>query len=378
MLQLSTWLRGSTLRRMLMITAVWRLVIAIVGIVAHSLLAVSHFNRPGSLRIEHWPQNPLTVAVDAGIRYDALWYARIALHGYTYSTHHQSSIAFYPLYPILIKVLSLVVGNVYVAGMLLSTVFLFLAVVLLFHWCNDIGLREHAVWATLLLLLFPWAFFYAAMYTESLYLALALAAFIALERRHYGWAAVCAFLIALSRPTGILLVPCLAVLLYLRHVRTWRAWSAPVAGVLGLAAFSFYQLLAFGTSRASANAAAVPPWSRGLGQVLSDLQLHARHLFPSWYLAFMLAVAILMLLPVPLVYRRLGPAYALYAVLVIVLPAASGLISIQRYAVVDFPVFVALATVRNRLVPFALLLIGTIFLVFFTAAFEAGWVWGVF
>lgn len=370
--------RFATPPGLLSMAIAWRLIVATIGIAAHSLLTASHFNASGPLRVEDWSKNPLTLALDSGVRYDALWYARIAQHGYSYSTHHQSSIAFYPLYPLFIKVVSLVIGNVYVAGMLLSTAFFFVAVVLLYRWLWAVRMEEHAVWATLLLLLFPWALFFAAMYTESLYLALAIGAFLALERRRYGWAMLCAFLIALTRPTGILVVPCMAVLLVQQHERSWEAWSAPVAGVVGLGAFGLYQWLLFGTPLASAKAATVPPWSRGLEQAISDMQLHARPHFPAWYIVAMLAVAILMLLPVPLVYRRLGPAYALYALLVIVMPAASGLISIQRYAVVDFPVFVALATLRNRLVPFGLILIGAIFLVFFTAAFEAGWVWGVF
>lgn len=374
--QIGTWLWGTTLRRILTVTVVWRAVIALAGIMAHFLLPTGLMSSFSLLRLEKWPINPLTLAVDAGVRNDSIWYARIVEHGYTFSTHHVSSIAFYPLYPLLIKLVSLPLGNLYVAGMLISTACLFAAVVLLYQWLVVMGLQDRALWATLLLLSFPWAVFFAAMYTESLYLALALGAFLAAERSRYGWAAVCAFLIALTRPTGILVVPCLAVLFFLRGERSWRAGIAVLSGLVGLAAFGVYQAIAFGTPFASERAAVVPPWSRGIRQALNDLRFHARPGFPSWYLVLMLLIAILMLLAVPLVYRRLGPAYALLALFMIGMPAASGLISIERYAVVDFPVFAALATVQNRLVKVGLVEAGTLFLLFFAAAFEAGW--GVF
>lgn len=370
------WLWGTPLRRVLTITAAWRLVVAVAGILAHVLLPAGLMTSFSLLRLERWPANPLTLAIDAGVRNDSIWYARIAQHGYTYSTQHVSSIAFYPLYPLLIKLVSLPLGNVYVAGMLISTACLFVAVALFYKWLAVKGYPDRALWATLLLLSFPWAMFFAAMYTESLYLALVLGTFLAAERNRYGWAAICAFLIALTRPTGILVVPCLAVLFWRRGDRSWRASVAALSGIAGVVVFAVYQVYAFGTPLASEKAATVPPWSRGVGQALSDLQLHARAGLPSWYLGLMLAVGILMLLPVPLVCRRLGPAYALLAVLMIILPAASGLISIERYAVVDFPVFAALATLRSRLVRFGFVECGTLFLLFFTAAFAAGW--GVF
>lgn len=374
--QISAWLWGTNLRRILTLTVIWRLLIAVVGIAAHFLLPTGRMTSFSLLRVERWSQNPLTLALDAGVRNDSIWYARIVEHGYTFSTHHVSSIAFYPLYPLLIKLVSLPTGNLYVAGMLISTACMFAAVVLLYEWLEVKGLESCAVWATLLLLSFPWSVFFAAMYTESLYLALALGAFLAAERRWYGWATVCAFLIALTRPTGILVAVCLAVLLSASGERQWRARAVPVSGFVALATFALYQAIAFGTPFASEEAATVPPWSRGIRQAVSDLHFHARPGFPSWYLVFMLVVAILMLLPVPLVYRRVGPVYALLAVLMIVMPAASGLVSMERYAVVDFPVFAAMATMRSRFVRFGLVEIGVLFLLFFAAAFEAAW--GVF
>jgi len=53
-----------------------------------------------------------------------------------------------------------------------------------------------------LLAAFPFAYFFGALYTESLFLLLALLAFYAIERQKWGLAACMAFVAGATRPTG--------------------------------------------------------------------------------------------------------------------------------------------------------------------------------
>lgn len=373
--RLAAWTWGTPVRRCMTVVAAWRLLIALATVAAHFVMPHGKFTA-FSLFHHGWPVNPFTLAIDGGVRNDALWYARIAQHGYTYSTHYQSSIAFYPLYPLLIKIGSLLTGNAYVAGMLISAVCLFGAAAALCAWLENRGLARHAPLVTAVLLCFPWAVFYAAMYTESLYLLLALGAFTAYERSRWSTAAVCVSLLVLSRPQGILILPCLAVLAPRSRQWQWRALTPFVAGAAALAGFAIYQYAAFGTPIATIRAAAVPPWSRSLSRAALDITLHGRPGLPPWYLAVMFIIGILFLAAIPVVYRRFGPAYALFAALSIIAPAASGLISLDRYAIVDFPVFAVLACTHNRRVLVGYFTFSFYCLLFLVGAFTAGW--GIF
>jgi hypothetical protein len=364
---------GTPLRRAFTIAAVWRLVVAAAGALGDLYLPTGKFTHFSLVHRGAWPTNPLTLGLDAGVRNDALWYARIVLHGYSFSRVHESSIAFYPLYPSVVRVVSALGGNVYVGGMVTSLVFLFLAVPLLHAWLENRGLGGLTPVAVACLLLFPWSLFYASMYSESLYLVLVLGGFVWYERRQWYLSSLCVFLLAMCRPTGVLIVPALAVLCYRQVPRRWLSTLPIAAGLLGACSFAAFQWFVFGTPIASFDAAAVPPWLRGPHQALLDLSLHARPGFPSWYFAFMLSIAALLLAAVPTVYRRFGLSYALYATLTVLLPAFSGLTSVERYVVVDFPVFAALACTRRLRLLVGILVFEFYFLVFFSAAFAAGW-----
>jgi hypothetical protein len=355
------------------IAIVWRIVVGIAGAVGNVSLPKGKFTHFSLVRHGAWPSNPITLAIGAGVRNDALWYARVVQHGYTFSTHRASSIAFYPLYPLLVKAVSFLLGDVYVSGMVVSTACLLAAIPLLHAWMARRGLGHRTPLAVLCLLLFPWSLFYAAMYSESLYLLLVLGAFLWYEREHWLLAAACTFLLTLSRPTGILIVPALFLVYNRRPQRELLPTIPLLAALAGVVLFSAYQWIAFGTPTASWQAATVSPWSRGLHQALLDVTLHARPGFPSWYFAFMIAIGLLVLLAVPMVNRRFGPAYALFAALTVLLPAASGLISLERYVVGEFPVFVALACIANRRALVGTLVFEFYFLLFFSAAFAAGW-----
>ena len=77
--------------------------------------------------------------------------------------------------------------------------------------------------AVLYLALFPTALFLQAVYSESLFLFLSLAAFMLAERRRFGWAGVVVGLAVLTRPTGLALVPPLVLL---ARRQSWRLATA--------------------------------------------------------------------------------------------------------------------------------------------------------
>jgi hypothetical protein len=197
-------------RQALAVALVWRLLMVALGVAAHYTIAPGPHLK--SLIPRGSDPTPLTLILDPGVRNDAFWYARIVQHGYFFSTHRLSSIGFYPLYPMVVKALSLIFGDVYLSGMVASTVFLFLAVATLATWLEERNLGDRAALTTLLLLAFPFSFYYATMYPESLYLFLTLAAFVCYERGRWLPAAGAVSLLVLTRPNGVAILPCLVAL----------------------------------------------------------------------------------------------------------------------------------------------------------------------
>ena len=138
--------------------------------------------------------------------WDGIWYRHIAQHGYLLVPGRQSDPAFFPLYPLLLKVLGWTGMPLALGGILLSNV-LFLAALLAFDaFSTELFPRELARRATLLLAVFPTTYVCSMIYPESLVLlAFALAGLFAVRGRWTACAAVAA-IAALARPEGVLLV----------------------------------------------------------------------------------------------------------------------------------------------------------------------------
>jgi Gpi18-like mannosyltransferase len=139
-------------------------------------------------------------------RWDTQWYTVIAEEGY----HRQFLTVFLPLYPLLIGLLGrLLFGEYLLAALIVSNVAALIALALLFelvrmHYTERLAHR--VLWY---FVLFPGSFFLIAAYTESLFLALVLGAFVAAERSRWGLAGLCGFLAIFTRWQGIALIPAL-------------------------------------------------------------------------------------------------------------------------------------------------------------------------
>src|SRR5262249_44707727 len=135
--------------------------------------------------------------------YDARWYAGIATAGYRLLPQA----AFFPLYPLLEHLTApMTLGHTLLAGMLISNA-AGLAALLLLRQLVEEDVSARAARHTLLILaFFPTTFYLVMAYTESLFLALSLGAFLALRRSRWLLAGCLITLATLTRLTGILLL----------------------------------------------------------------------------------------------------------------------------------------------------------------------------
>jgi hypothetical protein len=164
-------------------------------------------------------------------RFDAGYYLAIAAHGY--GGPGSLRIAFFPAYPEAVRALGWLVVSPALAGVLVSLVAFGVALGLL-HRLTELELGRPAADATVLLLGFaPLSFFFSAIYSESLFLALAVGSVLAARTGRWRLACGLGAAATLARPTGILLAGALAV-------TAWRdggprrtlGWLALLPGVL--------------------------------------------------------------------------------------------------------------------------------------------------
>lgn len=288
-------------------------------------------------------------------RWDALWYQQIAEHGYHAA---DNTIAFYPLYPLLARAVSVPLGNHVVwAELVVSSVMFAVAMWLLYKVARlDVDCTP-ATLAVLLTALFPVGFFLLAPYTESLFLALSLGAFWYARRRRPWLAGLVGLAASLTRAQGVLLALPLAFESIAERRRLGKHPGldliAAALPVVGFFAVDAYDVLAVRAPRVGLAVLAawgyqvVPPWA---ALRASFLHITSRgDPIEALNLICLLGFGVLALL----VGARLPFSYVLYvwpslAVLATREAAFSPLISVSRYTLVLFPCFVVLATLLAR------------------------------
>ena len=139
------------------------------------------------------------------IRWDTAHYLGIAEQGYTAVGDERLRLVFFPLYPLLMRLLApLAGGDVFYAGLLISLLCASACAGLLYALAQDVFGRRTAALAVAYFLLSPLSVFLCCAYTEALFICLTLAA-ILLYRRGYPWlAAVCGMLSAFTRMPGVI------------------------------------------------------------------------------------------------------------------------------------------------------------------------------
>lgn len=324
--------------------------------------------------------------------WDGTWYLQIAEHGYSYRPNHQSTVAFFPLYPVLVRVLGAALPGGVPLAAVLTTIVSGAAVLVLFHrWCAGRLSPSAARTATILLAVYPYAWFlYGAAYSDALFVALVLGAFVLVERDRPLWAGVVGAFATATRPTGVaLLIGLVAVTLHRRgafrsgFVQRLRPKDLGVlVAAAGLAVWCAYLALRFKNPLAFVETEGAQGWDQAPG-----LHTWMKHWFfwhlshDGWTDSLKLVVQALacvgFLAAVPAVWKRFGWGYGAYVLAAVLLPtmSTSDFNGAGRYLLAAFPVFAIVGgaidprPLLRRAVPF----VSAIGLVFGTSLFASGY-----
>src|SRR5204863_8376941 len=129
-------------------------------------------------------------------------------HGYSYRPHRMAAVAFFPVYPLVVRAAaSIVPGGVEFSAIVVTILSGGTALVLFHRWCATRLTPRAARCAVVTLAVYPFAWFlYGSAYSDALFLSLVLAAFLLVEADHPLAAGLVGALATASRPTGITLV----------------------------------------------------------------------------------------------------------------------------------------------------------------------------
>jgi len=279
-------------------------------------------------------------------RFDTNWYISIAENGY-------GSVAgddhFPPLFPLLIRILEPVFGNIFLAGLFISHSATLICLKLLYDTFSPWGEKPVCKRSVLFFVIYPTFFFFFSVYSEPVFLLTSLLSLRAMKSRSLVWAGFWTFCAILTRLQGAALLTPMVFLLwrdrpFLQKPAHWA--GVIVAGVGGL--FYLYLRSLQVTSGAVPfvesewHARIVPPWQT-YGYAIQTI-ISGNFTFIdilNW------SVATLFISLLVWGWRRIPLEYNLYTasslfIILIRVVEAQPLISMSRYALLLFPSFYAL------------------------------------
>ncbi|MEA2507808.1 MAG: hypothetical protein QOH48_2426 [Actinomycetota bacterium] len=184
---------------------------------------------------------PLPEFFDLWLKWDAVAFLRIALHGYTSALTEQHPTAFFPLLPLLLRGLIAVGVTGAGAGLLLSAIGSFIAFWYLYRLAEtELGPRCGRL-TVLYLALFPSSVFLVAGYTEALFLAGAVASFYYARQGSWAKVPLPAAVAAASRSSGVFLLAALGLEALVQRKASGRGLLQPLIAV----AFGSLPVLAY-------------------------------------------------------------------------------------------------------------------------------------
>jgi len=144
----------------------------------------------------------LPIFISGFASFDGAQYLIIVREGYNQLTQ-----AYFPLYPIIVKFVSLIfLNNHLLAGLFISNICFFIGLLFFNKYLSlraDITSHQQTI---VFLLLFPTSFFFGALYTEGLFFLLVILALWGLKKEKYWLVAMVGFLAALTRLVGVFLI----------------------------------------------------------------------------------------------------------------------------------------------------------------------------
>ena len=172
--------------------------------------------------------------------WDGKWYVEIANLGYSYANDgQQHSVAFYPLFPLLIRGLMTLGMRADAAGVLINSLAFLAALVLVYFWVEERYDAGAAKWTIAVLAWCPFSLFCTVIYTEGLFLFLTASALRAFERGEYIWAAFWGALTTAIRGPGVALIPTFLLAAW-REKRPPLAYAAGFGSAIGFFSFILY------------------------------------------------------------------------------------------------------------------------------------------
>jgi len=376
------------LKKLILLFLVWRVALFIPLFVAQSIeyrqgypyTSPVYFLENKNSLISHFLISPWA-------NFDGVYYLLIAAEGYTVNA------GFFPLLPLSIYLATSIFGNLlafsplqYFTALFQVSLYFLTSLILMYKLIRIDFSNKVALWSIVFMLIFPSSFFFVSIYSESLFLLLSVSAFYFARKKRWLLASLCGGLLTSTRLVGIAIIPAL-IFEFVKQEKTLfktKALSLLITalGILGYMIFNlakwgnaFYFIQAQGSFQNNRSVAAPVFLPQTLFRYIKIfLTVSPTHF--EWFVAllefssFIFAVVMLFVMW----KKKIRLSYIIFALICFLIPISSGTFSaLPRYVLAMFPIFIALALVKNKLFKIAYSIVGFSLLMILLTLFSKGY-----
>lgn len=238
---------------------------------------------------------------------DVPHFLHLAQYGYSVGDAYENLIVFYPLFPLCIRLVNLLVNNYYLSALLISNISSVIAACCLYKLFSFEVQSSTAKRAVLFLFAYPFAFFTLFAYTEGLFLMLCALCSLCARKKQWIFSGIWGMLCALTRNQGVIMFGFAAYEYFLtvkENISCGKSFlkaQQPRAAALLLIPFGLFLYLLlnrvyFGSWFRFLDFQAAEPWYNGADLFIKNLAQHvdmAQNYYPQ--LAFIIYIPQLVL-----------------------------------------------------------------------------------
>lgn len=302
----------------------------------------------------------------------ANWDGQHFLHIAQFGYYYLSAFAFFPLFPSFIKIGSFLLGYV-VSGLIINWVSTFLGLFFLYKLLRQDVKHNQAISILVLFLSYCFSFFYLTFYSESLFLLFSVLSFYCYKQKKIKLTLLFETLAVLTRFSGVAVIAAIWLDGFLKK-KNRIILLFPIVGLVGFMLFAYFQTGNFWQIFESEE-----NWGRFMTFPFSMIFNLIRIVsaegigFQNYYFFGLLVGLVILLVMTFRAHKYLSTLYWSYLLFSIAIPlSTSTLMSLPRFLIVLFPLFIALEQMFGKFWKRFYVVISSILLVLFFILFLQG------
>ncbi len=334
---------------------VTRICLLLIGGTAQLLYSTSYL---GFFTDKNLSQNAFVMSpfVKVWATWDSIYYYRIAEEGYPDIKEKQVDLktsrrfAFFPLYPVFIRILSALSGlNLYLSGLVISNICLIASCILMYKLLLLDYSRRTALQAVKFMLIAPTSFIFSGYFTESIYFFFLLLSFWLARQQNWLMVGMTGMLLSLTRVPGVLAVLPLGIIAWEQSSLNKENLKRRILKLLplmllpvGLGIYILVNYLKTGDPLFFFHIQET--WGRQIRNILMSLPLELINAIKNNRINRVVetGATITALSLVVIGFRRMRPEYRIFCLYSIIVPLLTSTWSMPRFLLPIFPLYLCL------------------------------------